>query len=410
MSGSKNSSGGNKNKLIIGAIAAVALLIIGFVGFSLLNKDKAQTPAEQSVGEVSDTPTTSTVILSEDQLAQPETNSTTDTIDDVGNGNQIVDNRSNILDEEPVDSESDETEDELDNTTESNNDATDPTYSNESYLEIVTPKIDEPELLETKLRAVLGEKYESLDDLKEFGIEVLSYDRVSRTGYIRVSKALAQSHFDITEHISTVLSLNETYEDGTQTARVTFEELIDLIDLATNPTDEVVPPTNDRSSDNNGVQNPVVDDNTDNETTGNNGETASETEEHDPMVGTMSGGEDFAGSCYRVDESEPYDFDYLINHINWSLSMSDKLVSVGKQNMSLNDEAAKDYIVVTLDPGIFCPSGRINFADFKKDLEASPYFVAYRRSGNTFSLVTDKTLINQGYSNTALAKAVNNIQ
>lgn len=432
--GPKKSGGVDNKKLIIGAVAAVVLIIVGAIVFTLLGKDKQTTESDVSV--VSGQNTANTRIVPEESMA-PQ--GTTEEISDVGDGPAIVDKRGGVTtDEGSENSETESTESaEVESgETESTEATTEPAYSNESYAEIVTPKVDEPELLESKLRSVLGDKYESLGALENFGIHVLSYDRVASNGYVRVSKALVDSGYDIGEHISTPLSINKDYEDGTQTARVTLAELKSLIDQAVNPTDGTSEtetrtnannPTDIANNDSNDgvVRNPVVDENTpdvqqtvvtpsnDGQQTANTSTdgTASSTEgTTDPMVGTMSGGEDFANSCYRVDETEPYDFDYLIQHINWSLTMKDNLVSVSKKSLSMNDEAAKDYIIVTLDPGMFCPTGRINFADFKKDLEASPYFVAYQRSGNMFSLVTDKTMINQGYANSALANAVNNIQ
>ena len=99
----------------------------------------------------------------------------------------------------------------------------------------------------------------------------------------------------------------------------------------------------------------------------------------------------------------------MVRHIQWSLSTNDGLTTVSKKQLTFaEDDAPRDYILIKMDPGIFCQTGKINFADFKTDLEASPYFITYQRDGNNFTLVTDAEKINQGYANSALSNAVNN--
>lgn len=385
--GKSSGGGGNKKPLLVlGAIAVVAVILIMML-LGGRNKGEESTDQRSALS-----PESSTVGSTLDNTTTPAPEETT---------LPIVDNTQNLPAEEstsqtePVEETTAPAETESQQPETSSQEETTERYPNQSYESIVTPEIEEPEFLDPILREVLGDKYDSLGTLKDFGIEVLSFNKNENTGYVRVNKGLVDSGYDIGEYISVPLSINSSYADGTQTARVTLDELLDLIEYAENggvmPEDEA------------DIQNPTVEgyDNTN---------TPAEDETTNVVnPATVSGGEDFANSCYRVDESVQYDFDYLIRHINWSLSMKDGLTTVTKKSMTLpEDDSPQEYILITMDPGIFCPSGKINFADFKEDLLASPYFITYQRDGNTFKLVTTAEKIDQGYANSTLANAANN--
>lgn len=405
----KSFGGGNNKKAILVLGAIVVLIIVLAVVLLLSGRNKNKTEEQSALS--GDTTSVST----------PMDNATTTPVPEETTSVPIVDNSNRSLPTETPGSESaSESETEAMSETESaesgdtrtaaealasavdgmneSQQTEETTLNNESYESIVTPEIEEPELLDPILRDVLGDQYAELPTLKAFGIEVLSFDREEQNGYVRVSKKLVDSGYDIGEHISVPLSVNKTYDDGTQTARVTLQELVALIDEAGDANLMA-------DGDENEIQNPTVEyDNTNQTASTAEGETTTTVN-----TANVSGGEDFTGSCYRVDESVDYDFDYLVRHIQWSLSTNDGLTTVSKKQLTLaEDDAPRDYILIKMDPGIFCQTGKINFADFKTDLEASPYFITYQRDGNNFTLVTDAEKINQGYANSALSNAVNN--
>ena len=403
----KSFGGGNNKKAILVLGAIVVLIIVLAVVLLLSGRNKNKTEEQSALpGD-----TTS--------VSAPMDNATTTPVPEETTSVPIVDNSNRSLPTETPESAS-ESETEAMSETESaesgdtrtaaealasavegmneSQQTEETTLNNESYESIVTPEIEEPELLDPILRDVLGDQYAELPTLKAFGIEVLSFDREEQNGYVRVSKKLVDSGYDIGEHISVPLSVNKTYDDGTQTARVTLQELVALIDEAGDANLMA-------DGDENEIQNPTVEyDNTNQTASTAEGETTTTVN-----TANVSGGEDFTGSCYRVDESVDYDFDYLVRHIQRSLSTNDGVTTVSKKQLTLpEDEAPRDHILIKMDPGIFCQTGKINFADFKTDLEASPYFITYQRDGNNFTLVTDAEKINQGYANSALSNAVNN--